>query len=133
MDLNEAVRAAIEAYKAEPDGEPLDGDEVSRLTEHFRNAALLAEGCITEDEYDCRQELATEKAAYDDKHWGVIWDEARQVCDDTMLLAPEPSVAEDAWESTVVFDLDDTLFDQAEMIRSLVRRRHSLSPLLGGS
>lgn len=44
----------IEIIKEYKDGseEPLDGDEVDRLTEHLRNKINLFEGNITQEEYD---------------------------------------------------------------------------------
>ena len=40
----------IDDYK-EDSGEPLDGDEVEELIEHFRNYINLREGNITEEEF----------------------------------------------------------------------------------
>ena len=45
----------IKEYKAGSE-EPLDGDEVDRLTEHLRNKINLNEGNITEEEYDKLEE-----------------------------------------------------------------------------
>ena len=48
--FSEPLQSIIDEYK---DGskEPLDGDEVDRLTEHLRNKLNLSEGNITEKEY----------------------------------------------------------------------------------
>lgn len=44
------VSEIIKEYKKGND-EPLDGDEVDRLTEHLRNKMNLHEGNITQEEY----------------------------------------------------------------------------------
>jgi len=45
------LKDIIKLYKDGSD-EPLDGDEVDRLTEHLRNQMNLIEGNITDSEYD---------------------------------------------------------------------------------
>lgn len=50
LQFQEELNQIIKKYK---DGseEPLDGDEVDKLTEHIRNQLNLIEGNITEEEY----------------------------------------------------------------------------------
>lgn len=51
---NAFEKQLMEIIKEYKDGskEPLDGDEVDKLTEHLRNKLNLIEGNITQEEYD---------------------------------------------------------------------------------
>ena len=50
LQFQEELNQIIKKYK-EGSEEPLDGDEVDKLTEHIRNQLNLIEGNITEKEY----------------------------------------------------------------------------------
>ena len=48
--FKEPVKKILKEYK-NGNTDPLDGDEVDRITEHIRNKLNLFEGNITENEY----------------------------------------------------------------------------------
>jgi len=54
--FDEPLKSIIREYK-EGSEEPLDGDEVDRLTEHLRNRINLFEGNITQKEFEKLENL----------------------------------------------------------------------------
>lgn len=50
LEFQEELNQIIKTYK-QGEEEPLDGDDVDRLTEHIRNQLNLIEGNITQEEY----------------------------------------------------------------------------------
>lgn len=54
MEFEKELIKILDIYsEGDWETEPLDGDEVDRLTEHLRNRLNLLNGNITKEEYDC--------------------------------------------------------------------------------
>lgn len=115
--FSEGLQLILEAYLGADSSEPLDGDEVSRLTEHLRNALNLSQGNITEAEFYELEEMAPAKALFHDKSWGQILEAARnnvdQVDDDPYFV-----------------EIEDMVFHAAEATRNIINAGSSYPVLL---